>query len=137
MTVAAKSARPRTERSDPPAGASEELRIGGRHPRAATGHLAESEAKARLAAFEMRAEPYLKMLLPVNDLACILAFNGFCLKVCGCRALYRQQAGMQKLGASSAIHGSFKSFKAVDLPLRLAIAPMLSDRISHGVDVPA
>ena len=44
---------------------------------------------------------------------------------------------MQKLGASSAIHGSFKSFKAVDLPLRLAVAPMLSDRVSHGVDVPA
>jgi hypothetical protein len=44
---------------------------------------------------------------------------------------------MQKLEASSAIHGSFKSFKPVDLPLRLAIAPMLSDRISHGVDVPA
>ena len=50
-------------------------RIGGRHPRAATGHLVESEAKARVAAFEMRAEPYLKMLLPVNDLACILAIN--------------------------------------------------------------
>ena len=33
----------------------------------------ESEAKA--AAFEMRAEPRLKMLLPANDLAWILAFN--------------------------------------------------------------
>ena len=43
---------------------------------------------------------------------------------------------MQKLGARSAIHGSFKSFKAVDLPLRLAVAPMLSDRVSHD-DVPA
>ena len=35
----------------------------------------ESEAKARVAAFEMRAEPRLKMLLPANDLAWILAFN--------------------------------------------------------------
>ena len=44
---------------------------------------------------------------------------------------------MQKFGPSSAIHGSFKSFKAVDLPFRLAVAPMLSDRVSHGVNVPA
>ena len=51
------------------------LRIGGRNPRAATGHLVESEAKARVAAFEMRAEPRLKMLLPANDLAWILAIN--------------------------------------------------------------
>ena len=35
----------------------------------------ESEAKARVAAFEMRVEPRLKMLLPANDLAWILAFN--------------------------------------------------------------
>ena len=44
---------------------------------------------------------------------------------------------MQKLGASSAIHGSFKSFKAVDLPLRLAVAPTFCDRISDGVNIPA
>ena len=44
---------------------------------------------------------------------------------------------MQKLGASSAIHGSFKSFKAVDLPFRLAIAPTFRDRISDGVNIPA
>jgi transposase-like protein len=61
----------------------------------------------------------------------------FCLKGCGCRALQRQQAGMQKFWAGPTIHGSFESFQTIDLPFRLAIAPMLSDCVSHGVDVPA
>jgi hypothetical protein len=64
-------------------------------------------------------------------------WNRFCLKGCGCRALQRQQSGMQKFWAGPTIHGSFDSFQSIDLPFRLAIAPMLSDRVSHGVDVPA
>jgi hypothetical protein len=46
-----------------------------------TGHAPSSdgrtgaETEAQAAAVEMRAEPYLKMLRPVNDLACILAVN--------------------------------------------------------------
>jgi hypothetical protein len=44
---------------------------------------------------------------------------------------------MQKFWAGPTIHGSFESFQSIDLPFRLAIAPMLSDRVSHGVDVPA
>jgi len=35
----------------------------------------ESEANARVAAFEMRAEPYLKILLSVNDLVRVNNFE--------------------------------------------------------------
>ena len=33
------------------------------------------------------------------------------------------------------MHRSFESFQAIDLSLRLAVAPGLNDRVSHGVDI--
>jgi len=49
--------------------------------------------------------------------------------------LQRKQARAEEFGPSSTIHCSFERFQAVDLPFRLAVAPWLSDRISHCVDV--
>jgi len=51
--------------------------------------------------------------------------------------LHRQHARAQKFWPGSTIHSAFEGFEAVDLSFRLAVAPLLCDRISHGVNVPA
>ena len=49
--------------------------------------------------------------------------------------LQRKQARTEEFGPSSTIHRSFERFQTIDLSFRLAVAPRLSDRISHRVDV--
>ena len=51
------------------------------------------------------------------------------------RPLQRKHARAEKLCPRPAIHRSFERFQAIDLSFRLAVAPGLSDGISHGVDV--
>ena len=52
------------------------------------------------------------------------------------KRLQRQHPRMQKVWAGPAIHSSFEGLEAVDLSFRLAIAPPLADRVSHGIHIP-
>src|SRR5208283_5937603 len=49
--------------------------------------------------------------------------------------LERKHARAEEFWPSPAIHRSLERFQAVDLPFRLAVAPRLSDRASHRVEV--
>jgi hypothetical protein len=49
--------------------------------------------------------------------------------------LQGKQARAEEFGPSSTIHCAFERFQTIDLSFRLAVAPRLSDRISHRVDV--
>jgi hypothetical protein len=51
------------------------------------------------------------------------------------RPLNRKRAGPEEFWPRSSIHRSFECLQAIDLSFSLAVAPRLSDRISHRVDV--
>ena len=50
-------------------------------------------------------------------------------------SLRRKQARTEEFWSCSNIHRSFEGFQAIDLSFCLAVAPRLSNRILHGVDV--
>jgi hypothetical protein len=47
----------------------------------------------------------------------------------------RQHPGAQELGARATVHSSLEGFQSVDLPLGLAVAPALGQRVPDGVDI--
>jgi hypothetical protein len=50
--------------------------------------------------------------------------------------LQRQHARAQEFRPGPTVHGPLESFQAVDLSFCLTVAPMLCDRVSHGVNIP-
>jgi len=48
---------------------------------------------------------------------------------------HRKQARTEEFWSRATIHRPLERFQAIDLSFRLAVAPWLSDRISHRVDV--
>lgn len=49
--------------------------------------------------------------------------------------LHRKQAHTEEFWSRATIHRPLERFQAIDLSFRLAVAPRLSDRISHRVDI--
>jgi hypothetical protein len=47
----------------------------------------------------------------------------------------RQHPGAQKFGACSTVHGALQGLQTIDLPLGLAVAPTLCQRVCDGVDI--